>query len=56
MNFIETSVADALLIEPVAIRDDRGHFARIWCSEEFAREGNGPAIRPERNDAAFAHP
>lgn len=39
MNFSETSVADALLIEPAAIRDDRGHFARIWCTEEFAREG-----------------
>lgn len=36
MRFIPTSLADAYIIEPEPIEDDRGFFARVWCQKEFA--------------------
>lgn len=35
MKFIPLSMAGAWLIEAEPRRDDRGHFARAWCHEEF---------------------
>ncbi|MCX6050514.1 MAG: dTDP-4-dehydrorhamnose 3,5-epimerase [Chloroflexi bacterium] len=39
MNFRETKLKDAYLIEPERIEDDRGFFARAWCQQEFAEHG-----------------
>jgi len=39
LRFTPTSVADAILIDPVLRRDDRGHFSRAWCLREFAEQG-----------------
>ncbi len=39
MNFRETDLPGAYLVAPERIRDERGHFARSWCAEEFARRG-----------------
>jgi len=39
MIFRETTVAGAWVIEPERRIDERGFFARIWDSDEFARRG-----------------
>lgn len=39
MRFLPTQLAGATLIEVDPHEDERGHFARIWCEEEFARHG-----------------
>ena len=39
MNFIETPIAGAFLIEIAPIRDDRGFFARNYCHDEFTERG-----------------
>lgn len=39
MQFVSTSVRDAVLVEPEPREDDRGWFARIFCTEEFAENG-----------------
>jgi len=39
MTFEETSVAGAYVVQIEPIRDDRGFFARSWCSREFAEHG-----------------
>jgi dTDP-4-dehydrorhamnose 3,5-epimerase len=39
MRFIETTFADAWLMEPEPIRDERGHFARTFCERVFAERG-----------------
>lgn len=39
MKFTETPLAGAYLIELDLLRDDRGFFARGWCSREFAAHG-----------------
>lgn len=38
MIFHETGLAGAYLIELQPFSDERGHFARAWCREEFARQ------------------
>lgn len=35
MKFIETTIADAFIVEMQPMRDERGHFARTWCQFEF---------------------
>jgi dTDP-4-dehydrorhamnose 3,5-epimerase len=37
--FTETPVAGAFLIAPERIEDERGHFARVFCREEFQAHG-----------------
>jgi dTDP-4-dehydrorhamnose 3,5-epimerase len=37
--FTETPLPGAYIIEPERQSDDRGFFARVWCEEEFARQG-----------------
>lgn len=39
MKFVETPVAGAWLVEPTPRVDERGFFARVWCTDEFAAQG-----------------
>jgi dTDP-4-dehydrorhamnose 3,5-epimerase len=39
MEFIRTSLTDAVVIELRKLADDRGFFARSFCAEEFGRAG-----------------
>ncbi|MFC4273503.1 dTDP-4-dehydrorhamnose 3,5-epimerase [Sneathiella chungangensis] len=39
MIFTETEIAGVFLIEPEVIEDERGHFARSFCTREFADHG-----------------
>jgi dTDP-4-dehydrorhamnose 3,5-epimerase len=39
------SVVDAYLIEPERLTDERGFFARTWCSSSFADMGLNPHLR-----------
>jgi dTDP-4-dehydrorhamnose 3,5-epimerase len=42
MIFKETELAGAFVIEPKAIPDDRGFFARTWCKREFEAQELNP--------------
>lgn len=44
MNFKETKLRGAYVIEPELLEDERGFFARIWSEEEFAVRGLNPRI------------
>lgn len=39
MNFIDTAVKDAFIIDIEKKTDDRGFFARTWCKKEFEERG-----------------
>ncbi len=39
MNFRQTRVPGAFVVEPEPAVDDRGFFARTWCRETFAAHG-----------------
>jgi dTDP-4-dehydrorhamnose 3,5-epimerase len=39
MIFTETAIPGAFLIQPEALVDGRGFFARTWCQHEFAARG-----------------
>ena len=39
MTFEPTAVAGAFVIRPERRTDERGHFARTWCRDEFAAHG-----------------
>lgn len=39
MKFTPTAIADLWLIDLTPHRDQRGHFARLWCAREFADHG-----------------
>ncbi|GKU76794.1 dTDP-4-dehydrorhamnose 3,5-epimerase [Paenibacillus sp. L3-i20] len=39
MKFIETNLKGCFIVELEPIMDERGYFARSWCSEEFAAYG-----------------
>jgi dTDP-4-dehydrorhamnose 3,5-epimerase len=39
MNFIETELGGAFVVEPERHEDERGFFARIWCRREFEERG-----------------
>lgn len=39
MNFIETKLAGAYIIELQPFVDERGSFMRSWCANEFAAHG-----------------
>jgi dTDP-4-dehydrorhamnose 3,5-epimerase len=39
MNFTETELAGAFLVDLERREDDRGFFARAWCAHEFADQG-----------------
>jgi dTDP-4-dehydrorhamnose 3,5-epimerase len=40
MNFIETELAGAYVIEPSLNEDERGRFARVFCKTEFSKIGH----------------
>jgi dTDP-4-dehydrorhamnose 3,5-epimerase len=39
VNFSETTLQGAFVIDLEPLEDERGHFARSFCREEFARRG-----------------
>lgn len=39
LRFTETALKGAFLIEPTRNEDERGFFARVFCLQEFARQG-----------------
>jgi len=39
MEFVETTLFGAWLIDPVPTEDSRGFFARTFCVDEFAKHG-----------------
>jgi dTDP-4-dehydrorhamnose 3,5-epimerase len=51
MKFIKASIEGAFIIEMEEKSDDRGFFARTFCSEEFSAHGLSP-LRPQTN---FSH-
>ena len=44
MRFVETNLKGAFIIESETINDDRGFFARTWCSKEFKEHGLNPNL------------
>jgi dTDP-4-dehydrorhamnose 3,5-epimerase len=44
MEFIETSLKGAYLVQLKKIQDERGYFARGWCREEFLQHGLNPQM------------
>jgi dTDP-4-dehydrorhamnose 3,5-epimerase len=44
MKFIETELAGAFLVDIEPIQDDRGFFARSFCTSEFAAHGLDPTV------------
>lgn len=44
MQFTETGIPGAWIIDPDAFPDERGLFARVFCREEFSRRGLNPEI------------
>ncbi|MCK8465074.1 dTDP-4-dehydrorhamnose 3,5-epimerase [Aliiroseovarius sp. S1339] len=44
MKFKETPLKGAFVIDLEEIADDRGHFARAFCAEEFEAHGLKPSI------------
>jgi dTDP-4-dehydrorhamnose 3,5-epimerase len=44
MKLINLPLSGAFLIELQLISDERGFFARTWCSEEFERMGLNPKL------------
>lgn len=53
MNFWETPVPGAYVIEPERRNDDRGFFARIWCKNELRERGLEAELA--QSNAAFSH-
>jgi dTDP-4-dehydrorhamnose 3,5-epimerase len=44
MIFIDTSIPGAFVVEPEAVEDERGFFARTWCQREFEARGLNPRL------------
>ena len=44
MNFIETKLKGAFVVEPERLEDARGFFARTWCKREFDTHGLNPNL------------
>jgi dTDP-4-dehydrorhamnose 3,5-epimerase len=44
MNFSETKLKGAWLVEIQRLEDDRGFFARSWCQREFEAHGLNPRL------------
>jgi dTDP-4-dehydrorhamnose 3,5-epimerase len=51
MRFVPTTVSGVTLIEPEPISDQRGHFARLFCPQEFANAGI--AFAPTQTSVSF---
>jgi dTDP-4-dehydrorhamnose 3,5-epimerase len=52
MQFTETKVVGARLIDPSPRKDDRGRFMRAWCVREFAE--NGLRFSPVQANMGFS--
>lgn len=44
MNFKETTLKGAFLIEPERLEDERGFFSRSYCRREFEAHGLNPRV------------
>ena len=44
MNFTETELPGAVIVDPQLIEDDRGFFTRTFCSREFEEHGLLPRV------------
>jgi dTDP-4-dehydrorhamnose 3,5-epimerase len=44
MRFIDTHIDGAFVVEPEPVGDERGYFARLWCTREFAQRGLNAAF------------
>ena len=44
MKFVEVPLSGAFIIEPEPIADERGFFARSFCSNEFSAKGLNPLL------------
>jgi dTDP-4-dehydrorhamnose 3,5-epimerase len=44
LKFVPTALAGAFVIEPEAIEDDRGFFARSFCENEFRAHGLNSSV------------
>lgn len=44
MKFRETGIPGAFVVEVEKLGDERGFFARAWCSREFAEHGLNPSL------------
>jgi dTDP-4-dehydrorhamnose 3,5-epimerase len=44
MQFTETELHGAFIVDVEPSQDERGFFARSWCVEEFARQGLDPRL------------
>ena len=53
MKFLETPLKGAFVVRLDKIEDERGYFARAWCSEEFLRHGMNP--RMVQLNLGFSH-
>lgn len=42
MKFTETCLGGAFVIEPERLVDERGYFARTWCTREYEARGLNP--------------
>lgn len=45
MEFIDTPINGAYVIEPERIGDERGFFARLWCERELVDRGLDTTVR-----------
>lgn len=52
MKFSPCKIADAFLIETEPFGDERGHFARFWCGQEF--EAAGLSFEPVQANLAVS--
>lgn len=44
MRFVECDLSGAMVLEPEAVQDERGHFARLFCRREFEARGLNPCV------------
>ena len=44
MLFTETKLKGVFIIEPERLEDERGFFARTWCTQEFEAHGLNPQL------------
>ncbi len=51
MRFVPTALPGVMVVEPEPIGDARGHFARLYCPDEFA--GAGIAFVPAQTSLSF---
>jgi len=44
MDFTETQIRGAVVLDLIALSDERGFFARSWCQREFEAHGLNPRL------------